>query len=401
MCVSRVSSLARADVLILAILIRDSANMVRYIFAYLVLALLSSCDSTTGANNQQQQYQLIGEPIGHTAPENDPNDGKAIELAGGFAHVCARSASNRVKCWGDNTYGQSNVRSARDGRGKILDVSNAKFSKLVAARFLTCGIMQEAGYEDIPVCFGSEKLNVGVPHEKVNDIAAGPHHVCFAKTNGGVSCIGPRIQITTKDRNGPFIAAEDLPKHGIDKLREDLDFSSKTFTKLKAAEERLCGQGTDGIVYCMGGNPLGVGEPFTQKFLDFSLDDYQTSYILESGLLAIVGGRSANKFARISAPTKLKFKTFTTSGDPITAAGNYYDDGKPIPENTLLWPFGEVEEGVIDAVRTESKVALPRIGIQCSIKLDYKVVCKPYQSDEKSPEATTTPIIKDIPAELR
>gem|GEM_PF-2580061 len=345
-----------------------------------------------------------GEPIGLSAIDpQDPANAKAVEIVSGGVHVCVRLANNRVKCWGDNQDGQCYLKNARNASKKSFDVSNAQFSKITASFEFTCGILQEGDFDGIPVCFGKEAEWLDVPHEKVKDLVAGPGFTCFIKNDGKLGCVGPKVMIRKK-AGVDYINAEDLPKHGVDAVNENLDFSQKIFTNVKAWVGRVCAQDVNGFVHCMGSNIRGTGAAIAQKVLDYSVRDTGTSFLDDKGNLLDGGdghGFNIIYLSNISKPERLKYKKLFGTDGLQTALGNTYDDASLMPENTLIPYIGESEEGVLDFVMPESSRSKERISIRCVIKENHKIRCRPHlKSPKPTQEERDSLIIKDFPKEL-
>ncbi len=368
------------------------------VFTCSMLLLLCACEP----NVVSVASGLVGSPIGELVDPEDPNNAKAVKIVSGGFHVCALLASNQVKCWGDNESGQCYLKSARNASKKPYDVSNAQFSKITAASFFTCGILKGGVSDGIPVCFGKEEQWLDVPDEKVKDLAAGLTFTCFIKNDGKLGCVGTKVMINTKAGATIYVNAEDLPKHGLDAFNENLDFSQKIFTSVKAGVGRVCAQDADGLVHCMGSNIRGTGLSIAQKVSDYHVRHIGTSFLDEQGKLVHGGdGYGFNILTNISQPKTLKYKKLCGEKGLLTAPGNSYDNGAIMPENTLIPYSGETEEGVLDFVLPESSRKIERVSIRCLIKENHKIICRPHlKSPNPTQEEKDTLIIKDLPTEL-
>lgn len=333
--------------------------------------------------------------------QKQPGDEKVVDIVAGGAHVCARMASGRVKCWGDNSYGQCNLKAARNVSGKYYDVSRARFSQITAGLFFTCGILQEDNFAGVPVCFGANKAYLDVPNEKIKEIVAGRSHTCFAKdSDPEFGCVGTLVDILKKTRSLFDIAAKDLPKHGIDASNEELDYSKMSLANLKTDYGKVCGQAADGKVYCMGSNIGGTGEPIPEKVLDYAVFDNAMGFITEKGEMK-TKGLGFVALVNLAKPDRLRYKKYVALGaGMLTAAGNLYDDGTPIPEDTVIYNLGQPENNVLAAALVFSSNSKERIEIKCTLMSNHKILCAPREWKKHSPEVATTLIIKDLPKEL-
>ncbi len=357
---------------------------------------------------------LIGSPIGLLVDPQDPDNAKAVKIVSGGNHLCALLANNRVKCWGDNESGQSYLKAARNASRKFYDVSNAQFSKIAASSHFTCGILKESALDGIPVCFGKEGEWLDVPHEKVKDLVAGPNFTCFIKSDGKLGCVGSKVLIYTKANAKININAEDLPKHGIDTVNENLDFSQKIFTTVKASfngfrdagfpRGKVCAQDIDGIVHCMGSNIRDTGwvPAEAEKASDYFVHDTGAVFLTPNGDLLYRGGSALyDGLNNISKPKTLKYKKIFYEECLLTAPGNTYDNGSIMPENTLICGE-EVEESVLDVDVIQYHVKkMKDIPIICVLKENHKIACKPnFKSSDAVQQVRETLLIKDLPTEL-
>ncbi len=188
------------------------------------------------------------------------------------------------------------------------------------------------------------------------------------------------IPIFTKNSETIRYNAQDLPsQHGITATSEREDFSQKQFVDLKVGSGRVCATAADdGRVHCMGGNGYGSGEALAEPVLDyFPGDETKTYYILLGGELKIVGdSQHIRDIPNISNAEGLKYKKIIASKqglDYLTAHGNFYDDGRPIPENTLVSTMGFSEEGVLSSVCYENSYKADSFSIITILKTDHAI----------------------------
>jgi hypothetical protein len=316
----------------------------------LLLAFACDCDvaPSSGASSDTSSF---GQP---------PVENVSFIVAGS-EHACALLENEEeIRCWGSNGDNQLDLGSAKNAQ-ITLDASKTRFSKISAGDFFTCGILKDAPYKGIPVCFGKDGgwFNT-IPNAPIKDIAAGPNNLmCFIKNDDTLGCVGTKIHILLKDGNFVSKKAHKLSTYGIDPDTgdENQDFSIIKFANLKVGNSRVCGQNAnDGSIYCMGSNNRESGK-IPPKVLDYAINDINSTVCLdESNLLKMIGmGHSFNPIGNISDPETLKYKKISSSLDLITSAGNFYDDGLAIPENTLVTHYGKSIEGVLDSVTYYNK----------------------------------------------
>lgn len=339
------------------------------------------------------------QPIGNILRQARTSS-KVKNITGNGLHVCAHLDDHTITCWGDNQDGQCDLTKARNASKKLYDISSARFSKISAGNFFSCGILMEDDFDGIPICFGQEGVWLDVPHEKVKDISTGPNYTCFIKEDDRLGCVGANVNLIGS--GDPYkIKAEELPKHGVSEGIEQIDYSQKKFKNVKAIGPRMCAQDLDGIVFCMGSNINNTGGSIKEKVLDYLVDLMGTLFILENGKLKEYGKPTfIQDISNITNPYTLLYKRFLNNENLLTAAGNFYADGSVMPENTLISGIGYKEEGILDATVVESSRSLERISIRCVVKENHKVQCKPHWDSQATHKEADTPVIKNIPKDI-
>lgn len=124
-------------------------------------------------------------------------------VAVGYAHVCARTTSGAVKCWGDNSNGQLGDGTTTD-RPTPVDVSGLSSG----AASVASGLMHVCAVTDVGTvrCWGNNAYGqlgggtTGAPHltpadvqglpAAVSAIAGGDDHSCAASSSGALMCWG-------------------------------------------------------------------------------------------------------------------------------------------------------------------------------------------------------------------
>ena len=142
-----------------------------------------------------------------------PGDDRAVALSGGRQHTCAVTASGAVACWGDNQFGQ--LGSAQDNgeekphpvATKVAGLSGAtRVIAVNAGEFHTCAVLASDGVRcwginlfgqlGATVNSGSERPNprpvkvAGLGTESVTALAAGAAHTCAMSEGGTLRCWG-------------------------------------------------------------------------------------------------------------------------------------------------------------------------------------------------------------------
>jgi hypothetical protein len=281
---------------------------------------------------------------------NQLSNGLIVDISAGGYHFCFLLDDGSVKCMGDNSDHQCDVHLARNAHQKI-DPTNLQFSKITASGFTTCGIVKGGTFDRVPFCWGLEGPWLDVPDEPVVDISAGWGFTCFIKADKSLACVGQEL-LLFYDFGSVEISATSLPKHGITGTTFNADFSKMGFVDLKTGERDVCATcADDGLVYCMGSNFKGGGNVLPHIVLDYFPNQLHTHLILNDGSLSISGEPMGwNPIPGIKNPNSLKFKKILGAGSMayfLTAVGNFYDDGSPIPENTLISFIGFSQEGVL------------------------------------------------------
>ena len=281
------------------------------------LFLLAGCFDNDGSG-ETNIVKPLGEPIRQIANFSQPT--KAIALVAGIAHVCAHLEDYTIKCWGDNGLGALTIQSARNSQKKYYDVSKAAFTKLTASGADTCGILKDPPYEGIPVCFGQEGESFDVPHEKVKDISTGDV-TCFIKPDDTLACVGKKKWLFTSTTVSEIRAAQ-LPKWGIDPSSgaEGQDYSTKRFKNVKMGYQslKICAQGHDDVVYCMGENRTTPASSIfgPQPLLDYEPGDSEFGFsLMKDGTPHLLGSPGYPKILNIKSPKLLKYKRIFAHGE--------------------------------------------------------------------------------------
>lgn len=141
----------------------------------------------------------------------------AIQISAGGFHTCALFPGGKVRCWGDNTYGQL-------GNGTTTSV-------------------------DIPV-------QVPGLNEEVTAISAGYSHTCALTRAGGVKCWGLNDsgQLGLGNIIGPEACFDGMP---CSKLPADVQNLTSAITMVSAGNFHTCALAAGGGLTCWGDNAYG------------------------------------------------------------------------------------------------------------------------------------------------
>lgn len=115
----------------------------------------------------------LGWVPGAHAGEHAPQD-RTVAISAGGNHTCAQRGDGSIRCWGDNTYGQS---LAPEG----------EFLKVDAGGSHTCAIDLDGALD----CWGNNSGGRAIPPPGIFiDVSAGGLHSCAIRSNGRAVCWG-------------------------------------------------------------------------------------------------------------------------------------------------------------------------------------------------------------------
>ncbi len=211
-------------------------------------------------------------------------------LAAGFAHACLRADSGKIKCWGDNSFGQLGLGDNQhrgDAAGElgdnlpVVDLGGRAAVEAVNGNFHSCARLDDGtvkcwGYNsngqlgsgdtqargDAPGEMGSAlpAANLGSGRSAAQLVAGGAH-TCARLDNGAVKCWGSNSfgQLGLGDTVDRGVLSTDMG----DRLPA-VDLGTGRFAlELAAGGTHTCARLDNGAVKCWGYNlsgQLGIGD---------------------------------------------------------------------------------------------------------------------------------------------
>ncbi|QDK41566.1 hypothetical protein DOM21_08890 [Bacteriovorax stolpii] len=202
------------------------------------------------------------------------------QIATGSAHTCALTASGKVRCWGDNTYGQlgyANI-TALKLPGGYLDMAGSGagsgiVTQIVAGNFHTCALLNtmevrcwgrgaegqlgrgntdNVGDDENPGAVDIVKFDTANSN-KAMQVTAGANHTCALTINGNVRCWGLNDVGQLGQGYTVNIGDDEEPS-----LIDDVNLGGAKVINLSSGlSNHTCAILTNGKFYCWGGNSSG------------------------------------------------------------------------------------------------------------------------------------------------
>jgi len=175
---------------------------------------------------------------------NPYNGSDAIQVSTGVYHTCILKSNGNVECWGDTSYGRSNPYNGGDA------------IQLSAGWFHTCILKSNGNVE----CWGyngdgqSNSYNGG----DAIQVSGGGHHTCILKSNGNVECRGWNLHGQSNSYNG------------------------SDAIQVSAGYAHTCILKSNGNVECRGWNTRGQSNPYDDRDAIQVSADYAHTCILKS-----------------------------------------------------------------------------------------------------------------------
>ncbi len=208
-------------------------------------------------------------------------DFERAAVTAGYFHSCAIATDGTLACWGDNSFGQSEVPAL------------AQATQVDAGKDHTCVL-----YEDGSIgCWGSDAQGQSSPPAGSDFVAltSGDAHACALRQDGALACWGDDA------------AGQSSPPAGQD------------FIQIQSGAWHTCGLREDGSVACWGDNRWHQCEPIDgqvdhldgQGFVQVSPGQTHTCALRSSGSVACMGaGNGAG-----SPPAGQIFASLCAGGD--------------------------------------------------------------------------------------
>src|ERR1044072_524322 len=177
---------------------------------------------------------------------------RTVEIAVGWAHVCARRANGTVTCWGDDTYAQSTP-------------PTSNFRQLAAGHFFNCAIKTSRAV----LCWGNDNTGQvsGAYSNYFKQVTAGSNHACGLEDNGSVGCWGYVFAPPPAD----------------------------SFTQISAGSGYTCGIRADGTLACWGYNGYNLSPAPTGTYTHLASGPYHSCAVRSDGSVVCWGSNGSGQ----------------------------------------------------------------------------------------------------------
>jgi alpha-tubulin suppressor-like RCC1 family protein len=170
----------------------------------------------------------------------------AVAISAGDDHTCAILSTGKMRCWGDNTYGELGTGSTSPRESVTpLDVNGpSTFVGVATANHLTCGVLQDGEI----LCWGKDVSGLAPVANVTSAVAISMQfqHSCALQSDGEVQCWGVNTSGELGD-GSTTSSATPVKVLGL-----------TTATAIAVGVDHTCALLTDGTARCWGGN--GAGE---------------------------------------------------------------------------------------------------------------------------------------------
>lgn len=270
-------------------------------------AILSCSPVKNETQNDEGKYNGIylwaatSEKNGHIELALEVVSESTPQIAAGLQHTCYLSREGKVKCWGDNSFGQlgsdnyTNIGDEEGEMGTNLSYINFETGEIVrnicAGSEYTCFILDDGSVK----CAGRarcgdivqlEEFNLGSDN-KVKSIACGSSHTCVILDDGSVKCWGSNDYggLGYGDKNSICNAYQ----MGDNLKNVDLGAGNSALT-ISVGVYFTCAIIDDGDVKCWGNNDygqLGQGDTLDRGDDENEMGDSLPSVSLGTGRRAL------------------------------------------------------------------------------------------------------------------
>ncbi|MEY4615249.1 MAG: hypothetical protein RJB66_209 [Pseudomonadota bacterium] len=200
------------------------------------------------------------------------------KIDAGAQHTCGITFGGKLKCWGDNGWGQLGDGTTTNKTAPITIDSGTSYNQISAGSSHTCGITTGGALK----CWGDNgggQLGDGTTTNKTNpttidsgtsynQISAGGSHTCGITTGGALKCWGRNVE----NQLGDGTTTNKTTPTTID--------SGTSYSQISAGGSHTCGITTDDSLKCWGWNgesQLGDGSTNVQISAPSPIDS-GTSY---------------------------------------------------------------------------------------------------------------------------
>jgi hypothetical protein len=271
-----------------------------------------------GSAGQRDEFDLTIGPASTAVTE--AASWRTVEIAVGWAHVCARRANGTVTCWGDDTYAQSTP-------------PTNTFRQLAAGNFFNCAVKTSRAV----LCWGHNNLGQvsGAFTGYLADVVAGVTHACGLDDNGSVGCWG---DVFAPD---PF----------------------DSFTQISAGSGYTCGIRTDGTLACWGYNGYNLSPAPAGTYTHVDSGPYHSCAVRSDGSVVCWGSNGSGQVGPVPAGAYTR-----------VATGHDFSCGIRTDGSVVCWGYdwyGQVSgvpSGAFSQIAAKGSHA-------CGIKTDGSVAC--------------------------
>ena len=218
--------------------------------------------------NSNGELGVTNSSLPSSAPPQEISVGETVDaVAAGNYHVCALLVSTRVKCWGDNTYGQvgnstyvptPTPTAVRDGGSDLSGVVALSAGGATTCAVLTNGQGRCWGAGSFGQLATGSVVSAGAntaqtvldasssPSTDLVSVSAGARHTCFIRNSGRVACAGDNTE--GEIGNGESGASRVLLLAAVQTSLA----STASASAVAAGRDYTCVIGTDGSASCWG-----------------------------------------------------------------------------------------------------------------------------------------------------